>query len=240
MSEGQTGKTSKIWLISAICGVLAFLALISVAGYSTAASLIVAVLVVALVAILLWIGWQGDVPKEDFGHPEAAVSKEGLMATASVGDEPMSAADEIAVEPHAADTREVRSAAAAATAPAEVQEADQEADEPETSQAAVEPAPEMTEEPQVVAAAGPAGLLSAPRNGKTDELRQLAGVGPKVADQLNALGLFHLDQIAALNDADVVWLDAKLKGVSATRISGWVEQAKSLASGEDTTTPDSV
>lgn len=37
MSETNMGKTPKIWLIAAICGVLAFLALLFIASYSTAA-----------------------------------------------------------------------------------------------------------------------------------------------------------------------------------------------------------
>ncbi|WP_417241457.1 NADH:quinone oxidoreductase [Celeribacter sp.] len=60
MSESNSGKTPKIWLISAICGVLAFLALLFIAGYSTVASMIIGVLVTLLVAILLWIGWYDE------------------------------------------------------------------------------------------------------------------------------------------------------------------------------------
>ncbi|MBU2868602.1 NADH:quinone oxidoreductase [Pacificibacter marinus] len=60
MSETTSGKTQKIWLISAIAGIVAFLALLYVADYSTVASLIVGVLVALLVGILLWIGWYED------------------------------------------------------------------------------------------------------------------------------------------------------------------------------------
>ena len=60
MSETTSGNTQKIWLISAIAGIIAFLALIYVADYTTVASLIVGVLVAFLVAILLWIGWYED------------------------------------------------------------------------------------------------------------------------------------------------------------------------------------
>lgn len=218
MSEVTT-KTPKIWLIAAICGVLAFLALLMIAGYSTAASLIVGVLVALLVAILLWIGWHDDDEPAAEGHPEAAVSAQGLMATSGIGDEPAaSAADEIAPEPHASDTREVRSAAAAETPAAEpVAE-----DEPVVEE---EPVAEVVEE--VVAPVAETASAA-------DDLKQIKGVGPKIEVQLHERGLTTFAQIAALSGEEIEALGEALKGTSAAQLTKWAEQAKLLASGAET------
>jgi predicted flap endonuclease-1-like 5' DNA nuclease len=228
MTETTSGKTLKIGLISAIIGVLAFMALLWIAGYSTAASLIVGVLVALLVAILLWIGWYEDSETEDKetedketmrsvdnGHPEADVTTAGLMAATSVGDEPMSAAPEIAVEHHAADTREVRSAAAAASERARPIE-----DEPAE---VVEPVAETVAE--VPAAAAVSGA---------DDLKEIKGVGPKIEVQLHERGIVTFAQVAALSATEIEDLGAALKGTSAAQLSKWAEQAKILAAGGET------
>ncbi|WP_460274581.1 helix-hairpin-helix domain-containing protein [Celeribacter sp. ULVN23_4] len=222
MSEVTT-KMPKIWLIAAICGVLAFLALLMIAGYSTAASLIVGVLVALLVAILLWIGWYQEEPAVE-GHPEAAVSAQGLMETSGIGDEPAaSAADEIAPEPHASDTREVRSAAAAETPAAEpVVE-----DEPVTEE---EPVAEVVEEVAAPVAATPVAESAS----TADDLKQIKGVGPKIEVQLHERGLTTFAQIAALSGEEIEALGDALKGTSAAQLTKWAEQAKLLASGAET------
>ncbi|MCA0045262.1 NADH:ubiquinone oxidoreductase [Celeribacter litoreus] len=208
MSEVSV-KTPKIWLIAAICGVLAFLALLVLAGYSTGASVIVGVLVAALVSILLWIGWYEDDAAVAEGHPEADVTTDGLMHTAGVGDEPATpVADEIAPEPHAADTREVRSSAAAAT-PEATPVSDEGGTKPE--------------------------FLAGPMGGAADNLKEIKGVGPKLEQLLHSMGIFHFSQIAGWGDAEVAWMDENLKGFKGrvTR-DDWVAQATTLAAGGET------
>ncbi|WP_322866023.1 hypothetical protein U5922_007330 [Aquicoccus sp. G2-2] len=77
--------------------------------------------------------------------------------------------------------------------------------------------------------------LSKPRGGKGDNLKQIKGVGPKLEAMLNGMGFWHFDQIAAWSGDEVAWVDANLKGFKG-RVSrdSWVEQAKALASGEET------
>ena len=50
-----------------------------------------------------------------------------------------------------------------------------------------------------------------------------------------AVTVLHFDQIANWTEAEVAWVNANLEGFKG-RVSrdGWVEQAKILASGEDT------
>jgi NADH-quinone oxidoreductase subunit E len=94
-------------------------------------------------------------------------------------------------------------------------------------------------EPAEVAGAAPA-LLSAPRGGGADDLKQLKGVGPKLEQVLNELGVYHFDQVAAWTEAEIAWIDDRLKFRGRIQRDGWVEQAKTLAAGGTTEFADKV
>ncbi|MDE2446567.1 MAG: NADH-quinone oxidoreductase subunit NuoE [Alphaproteobacteria bacterium] len=82
------------------------------------------------------------------------------------------------------------------------------------------------------AAAGPE-LLKKPRTGsKADDLKLIWGVGPAFEKLLNKVGIWHFDQIASWNAADIKHVDALLKGFHG-RIARdeWVKQAKKLSRG---------
>lgn len=49
-------------------------------------------------------------------------------------------------------------------------------------------------------------LLEAARRDRPDDLSRIPGVSIKAEDALNALGIFHFDQIALWDDANVAWL----------------------------------
>ncbi len=72
--------------------------------------------------------------------------------------------------------------------------------------------------------------LSKARGGKPDDLKEMKGVGPKLAEALNAAGIYHFDQIASWSDAEVAWVEANVDGARG-RVSrdDWVGQAKDLA-----------
>jgi NADH-quinone oxidoreductase subunit E len=72
--------------------------------------------------------------------------------------------------------------------------------------------------------------LQAPRAGGADDLKRIKGIGPKLEQQLNALGFYHFDQIAGWSEAEVAWVDDNLEGFKG-RVSRdeWVAQARSLA-----------
>lgn len=74
----------------------------------------------------------------------------------------------------------------------------------------------------------PPGLV-APR-GSPDDLRRIRGVGPKTAEQLEALGIFHYWQIAAWTQPNISWLEDQRVAIKG-RIAReqWVEQAALLA-----------
>ena len=77
--------------------------------------------------------------------------------------------------------------------------------------------------------------LSGARNGGADDLKMIKGVGPKLEIMLNELGFYHFDQIAGWSAAEVAWVNDNLTGFKG-RVSrdNWVEQARKLASGQET------
>ncbi|MBO6895306.1 MAG: NADH-quinone oxidoreductase subunit E [Roseibium sp.] len=77
-------------------------------------------------------------------------------------------------------------------------------------------------------------VLKEARGGKPDDLKKLKGVGPKLESTLHELGFFHFDQVASWGPEEVAWVDSRLKFKGRIERDGWIEQAKILASGEDT------
>jgi NADH-quinone oxidoreductase subunit E len=98
-----------------------------------------------------------------------------------------------------------------------------------TASASATPDVETAEE-----AARPEALSSA-RAGGADDLKMIKGVGPKLEIMLNDLGFYHFDQIAAWSAAEVAWVNDNLAGFKG-RVSrdNWVEQARKLATGQET------
>jgi len=77
-------------------------------------------------------------------------------------------------------------------------------------------------------------LLSAPRNGKKDNLTRIKGVGVKIEESLNEIGIYHFDQIAAWDAENIAWADSTLGFPGRAKREEWVTQAKALDAGEDT------
>lgn len=75
----------------------------------------------------------------------------------------------------------------------------------------------------------PPSILSAPRGGRADDLSKLKGLGPKSVERLNALGVFHYDQIAGWSADNVKWIEASIGATGRASRNGWVEQAQKLA-----------
>lgn len=75
-------------------------------------------------------------------------------------------------------------------------------------------------------AARPVALLdTAPA--ETDDLKLIKGIGPGLEKQLNALGVYRFDQIAAFSDADLAWVDANLTAFKGRCFrDDWIGQAR--------------
>ncbi|WGW02560.1 endonuclease [Tropicibacter oceani] len=78
-------------------------------------------------------------------------------------------------------------------------------------------------------------MLTGPRAGGADNLKEIKGIGPKLEKLCNSLGVYHFDQIAAWTSDELAWVDSNLAGFRgrATR-DDWVGQAKVLAAGGET------
>jgi NADH-quinone oxidoreductase subunit E len=89
--------------------------------------------------------------------------------------------------------------------------------------------------PAAPAAAGPGvkpALLSAPRDGRGDDLKLIWGVAEKLEKKLNDHGIWHFDQIARWTPLECLWVETHIEGMQG-RIDRdrWLEQANKLASG---------
>lgn len=75
-------------------------------------------------------------------------------------------------------------------------------------------------------------LLTAARGGEGDDLELIWGVGPKLAEMLNEMGIWHYDQIAKWTPAELAWVDARLTGFKGRAVrDDWIAQSKKLATG---------
>ncbi len=96
----------------------------------------------------------------------------------------------------------------------------------DASKPAAKPGTKAKPKPKLAKPAGPV-RLTAPRNGKADDLKEIEGIGPAMEKLLNSLGFYHFDQIATWSDADVALVDAEMKTFKG-RITRdkWVSQAR--------------
>ena len=77
-------------------------------------------------------------------------------------------------------------------------------------------------------------LLSAPRNGEKDNLTRIKGIGLKIEEMLNDIGIYHFDQIASWNAENIAWADSTLGFPGRAIREQWISQAQALASGAET------
>lgn len=116
--------------------------------------------------------------------------------------------------------------------------------EPASAEVLTGPAAEVSAGLDRIAAADRVGerpaALPGPRSGEADDLRRIRGIGPQNATRLNALGVYHLDQIAAWTPAEARWVGAYLAFPGRIEREDWMGQAQSLlapASGDDLAGP---
>ncbi|MDX2306803.1 MAG: NADH-quinone oxidoreductase subunit NuoE [Hyphomicrobium sp.] len=75
-------------------------------------------------------------------------------------------------------------------------------------------------------------LLTQPRDGKADDLKLIWGVAEKLEERMNALGIWHFDQVAAWSPEEVRWFEDRMPGFHG-RIARdkWIEQCQKLMTG---------
>jgi predicted flap endonuclease-1-like 5' DNA nuclease len=106
-----------------------------------------------------------------------------------------------------------------------------------TPQSRPEAAPAPTPPPDI----DPAGLfddalvtktapptLAAPV-GEPDDLQAIKGIGPRLKQLLNDIGIYHYRQIAAWTPGEIAWMNAKIDFKGRVQRERWVAQARALA-----------
>ncbi len=71
-------------------------------------------------------------------------------------------------------------------------------------------------------------LFDAPRGGHSDDLKHISGIGPKLEQKLNSLGIWHYDQIASWTQANMDWVNSAISFKGRIEREKWVSQAKQL------------
>ena len=74
--------------------------------------------------------------------------------------------------------------------------------------------------------------LKRPRRGGADDLNRIPGVSKPIAEQLNELGIYHYQQVAAWSEANIAWLDATLRLRGRILREDWVGEAGMLQTEE--------
>ena len=71
--------------------------------------------------------------------------------------------------------------------------------------------------------------LDAPRDGRKDELTHIIGVLPVIETAFNKLGIYHFDQVGALTDENIGWIEGHLGVPGRIARELWREQARELS-----------
>lgn len=94
--------------------------------------------------------------------------------------------------------------------------------------------------PKRATKAAPVETVKAPRKPKVvaaknekaaDDLKKISGIGPKLEQVLNGMGIRHYAQIAAWTDKDIARVDGQLGFAGRIVRDGWVGQAGGLVKG---------
>ena len=111
---------------------------------------------------------------------------------------------------------------------------------------AVSKAPDEAEAPTPARPAhteGPApgrrpALLSDAPEGGGDDLTRITGIGPRLAELLNRLGVYRLAQVADWSEDEIDWVDHHLEGFRGRiRRDDWVAQARAMCNDGETAAP---
>jgi predicted flap endonuclease-1-like 5' DNA nuclease len=97
--------------------------------------------------------------------------------------------------------------------------------------AASEPTPRM----RAAVAQAAASLSTAAADAQPDDLQQIKGIGPKIADRLNELGVLRLEQIAEWTPDNVERVNEHLKFKGRIEREEWIPQAKALIAARQVT-----
>ncbi len=111
--------------------------------------------------------------------------------------------------------------------------ADMAMNDPKAFEAVANKAKEAGSAKKTLSGAKPAALKKSEVK-QADDLKKISGVGPKLEEKLNELGIFTYAQISEWNADNVAWVDEYLSFKGRIGREDWISQAKILASGGET------
>jgi predicted flap endonuclease-1-like 5' DNA nuclease len=74
-------------------------------------------------------------------------------------------------------------------------------------------------------------LLEEPRGGQADDLKLISGIGPKLEQKLNSIGIWHYDQVASWTQKEIDWVNAAISFHGRIERENWGVQARALLHG---------
>lgn len=77
----------------------------------------------------------------------------------------------------------------------------------------------------------PPELFESPRNNAADDLKLIAGIGPRLEQKLNSIGIWHYAQIAHWTQPQIDWVNAAISFSGRVERERWVLQARALLEG---------
>jgi predicted flap endonuclease-1-like 5' DNA nuclease len=100
----------------------------------------------------------------------------------------------------------------------------------EIAEVVAEAAPVAAEEAAVESAGSkPTMFTEAPAD--KDDLKKITGVGPKLEETLNGLGVYQFAQVASWTNDEVMWVDDNLSFKGRIERDDWIGQASELMKG---------
>lgn len=215
------------WAMAAVAAFLAFVLLVVLGDWRVIAAIFVALVMLAALGLGFSVIFCGKLPAPAGPGTAPVAPRPGARASAA---QPAPAPQPVAAPAPAA------APLAGPVAPAPRPEPEPEpkpAAKPETPPVTAEvPAPESPmPAPAEAAPVAPKLMASAPEDGG-DDLKRIKGIGPKLEQLCNSLGIYRFEQIASWTEAEVAWVDSNLEGFKGrvTR-DAWVAQARALAGG---------
>ncbi|PIB24753.1 30S ribosomal protein S2 [Amylibacter kogurei] len=86
-------------------------------------------------------------------------------------------------------------------------------------------------EEEAVESAGSKPQLFTEAPADKDDLKKISGVGPKLEETMNKLGIYQFAQVASWSNDEIMWVDDNLSFKGRIERDDWIGQAKELMAG---------
>jgi len=101
----------------------------------------------------------------------------------------------------------------------------------EIAEVVAEAAPVAAVEEAPVESAGSKPTMFTEAPAETDDLKKISGVGPKLEETLNKLGVYQFAQVASWTNDEIMWVDDNLSFKGRIERDDWIGQATELMKG---------